>query len=57
MIRSAAKRMQKKNANSKKDKNKNMAKGGDATKTNKGAMDYRAGGMVLSVQDRRKKRG
>jgi len=30
---------------------------GYATKTNKGATDYRAGGMVLSVQDRRKKRG
>ena len=36
---------------------KKMAKGGYATKKNKGAMDYRAGGMVLSVQDRRKNRG
>jgi len=35
-------------------KKSGKAKGGYATKNNKGANDYRMGGMLMSVQDRRK---
>ena len=35
---------------------KNMMRGGMATKSNKGHMDYRKGGLVLSSMDNRKKK-
>jgi hypothetical protein len=40
----------------KRDAKKNMMRGGMATKSNKGHMDYRNGGLILSSVDNRKKK-